>query len=156
MNQERDVTFKLQERMYIKKIIFIMTETQKCTTVKWNEHSCRFIPLLSCGEQASYFKPDFYLCSPFETAAAAFLLLLRMLSEATFFRDYFPPFQFWKIVVRSNNTIYTDGQKSVAFLFKRGKQQQIIRKNGFLCLQMSPLECLMPLEKQHFFSLKHN
>lgn len=44
--------------------------------------------LLSCGEQAPDFKPlDFWLSSPFEKAAAAFLLLLRMLSEPTFFRE---------------------------------------------------------------------
>lgn len=88
----------------------------------WNEMNIltALSPLLSHSEQASYFKPDFLLCSPFETAAAAFLLLLRMLSETAFFREIiFPPFQFWKIAVRSNNTICTDGQKSVAFLFKR-------------------------------------
>lgn len=47
--------------------------------------------LLSCGEQASCFKPDFLLCSPFETAAVAFLLLLRMLSEPTVFREIIFP-----------------------------------------------------------------
>lgn len=68
-----------------------MNEQQRCTTVKLNELVASLSPLLFCSEQASYFKPDFLLCSPFETAAVAFLLLLRMLSEAVFFREIFSP-----------------------------------------------------------------
>lgn len=60
----------------------------------WNEMNilAALSPLRSHSKQASYFKPDFLLCSPFETAAAAFLLLLGMLSETAFFREIiFPP-----------------------------------------------------------------
>lgn len=83
--------------------------------------------LLSCGEQASCFKPDFLLCSPFETAAVAFLLLLRMLSDPTVFREIIFPFSTLR-AVGSNNTISTDVRHNVAFWFERGKQQQTIRK----------------------------
>lgn len=52
-------------------------------------------PLLFRGELDSCFKPDFFLCSPFETAAAAFVLLPKLLSEAAFFREIiFSPFNF--------------------------------------------------------------
>lgn len=43
--------------------------------------------LLSSGEQASCFKPDFLPHPPFETATVAFLLLVRMLLEPTDFRQ---------------------------------------------------------------------
>lgn len=100
--------------------------------------------LLSCGEQASYFKSDFSLVSPFERAAAAFLLLFGMLSELTISERLFFSFQLWKRAVGSNNT---DVCMSVAFLFVKGKQQQTIRKKN---PQMSPTEFLIPLDKhQH-------
>lgn len=59
----------------------------------WNEQNIWFI---SFAFQASYFKPDFLLGSSFEKAAAAFLLLLGILSEPTFFREIIFPISILK------------------------------------------------------------
>lgn len=89
----------------------------------WNEMNilAGLSPLLFRGEQDSYFKLDFLLCSPFETAAAAaFCVTLQDAVRSNLLPgDYLPLFQFWQIEVRFNNTKYTDGHKSVAFLFKK-------------------------------------
>lgn len=153
MNQEEEFTFKLQERMYIKKKNHIHNEWEA------EVHNCEmkwtFLPLYPhCFPTVSRLltlNQTSYCVLPLKQQQRPFCCSSGCCQKLPFSERLFPPpFQFWKIAVRSNNTICTDGQKSVAFLFKGNNNSKQLGNKKWISMSTNvttSLEFLILLDK---------